>query len=285
MTNSSALQSRNTSVRGSGHVNGTRGRTNGLVNGNGRTNGLGNGVGRTNGLVNGVGRTNGLTNGLTNGVRPPNGQPARPLFRSVTRRDLRAGYGIFGGSVAVMLLLSFLLGTQVPPAPPYVFAVDGNFTEWRYVPLNAGPVDSGPAQANLLAYAVHAEGSQLFAYAKTRGPLFAGPTVSSVYVLVHDPARPGYDAPETDAEFVAEIWGWNGALQGTLLRQWNGAADRDNASALQPVGPFPAIAVGHEIRLALDPNLLGFPPALQAGGAAPTPEVLRLRPVGAPPPR
>ena len=276
MTNSSALQSRNTSVRGSGHVNGTRGRTNGLVNGNGRTNGLGNGVGRTNGLVNGVGRTNGLTNGLTNGVRPPNGQPARPLFRSVTRRDLRAAYGIFGGSVAVMLLLSLLLGTQVPPAPPYVFAVDGNFTEWRYVPLNAGPVDSGPAQANLLAYAVHAEGSQLFAYAKTRGPLFAGPTVSSVYVLVHDPARPGYDAPETDAEFVAEIWGWNGALQGTLLRQWNGAADRDNASALQPVGPFPAIAVGDEIELALDRNLIGFDPALQAVVAAHASEVLGL---------
>ena len=276
MTNSSALQSRNTSVRGSGHVNGTRGRTNGLVNGNGRTNGLGNGVGRTNGLVNGVGRTNGLTNGLTNGVRPPNGQPARPLFRSVTRRDLRAAYGIFGGSVAVMLLLSLLLGTQVPPAPPYVFAVDGNFTEWRYVPLNAGPVDSGPAQANLLAYAVHAEGSQLFAYAKTRGPLFAGPTVSSVYVLVHDPTRPGYDAPETDAEFVAEIWGWNGALQGTLLRQWNGAADRDNASALQPVGPFPAIAVGDEIELALDRNLIGFDPALQAVVAAHASEVLGL---------
>src|SRR5256712_176555 len=131
-----------------------------------------------------------------------------------------------------MLLLSFLLGTQVPPAPRYVFAVDGNFTEWRYVPLNSGSADSGPAQANLLAYAVHPEGSQLFAYAKTRGPLFAGPSVSSVYVLIHDPTRPGYDAPETDAQFVAEIWGWNGTLQGTLLRQWNGAADQNTTQTV-----------------------------------------------------
>src|SRR2546426_3948943 len=145
MTNSSALQSRNTSVRGSGHVNGTRGRTNGLVNENGRTNGLGNGVGRTNGLVNGVGRTNGLTNGLTNGVRPPNGQPARPLFRSVTRRDLRAAYGIFGGAVAIMLLLSFLLGTPIPPPPPHVFAGDGHFTEGRGRPRPSRPPRAGPS--------------------------------------------------------------------------------------------------------------------------------------------
>src|SRR3989442_15429292 len=118
MTNSSALQSRNTPVRGSGHVNGTRGRTNGLANGNGRTNGL----------VNGVGRTNGLTNGLTNGVRPPNGQSARPLFRSVTRRDLRAAYGIFGGAAAGLLLLPFLLWSQRPPAPPSLFLGDRHFT-------------------------------------------------------------------------------------------------------------------------------------------------------------
>src|SRR5256712_7821412 len=175
-----------------------------------------------------------------------------------------------------MPLLSFLLGTQVPPAPPYVFAVDGNFTEGRYVPVNGGTADSGAAQANVRAYAVHGEGSQLFAYAKTRGPLFAAPTVSSVYVLVHDPAGPGYDAPETDAEFVAESGGWNGPLQGPLLRQWNGAADRDNASALQPVGPFPAIAVGDEIELALDRNLIGFDPALQAVVAAHASEVLGL---------
>src|SRR3989442_15328047 len=134
MTNSSALQSRNTPVRGSGHVNGTRGRTNGLANGNGRTNGL----------VNGVGRTNGLTNGLTNGVRPPNGQPARPLFRSVTRRDLRAAYGIFGGSAAIMPLLSVLFGAPGPPAPPYVFAVDGNVTGWGGGAPHPPPRGLGP---------------------------------------------------------------------------------------------------------------------------------------------
>src|SRR3989442_9220086 len=93
---------------------------------------------------------------------------------------------------------------------------------------------------------------------------------------VHDPTRSGYNAPETDAQFVAEIWRWNGALQGTLLRQWNGAADRDNASALQAVGAFPAIAVGDEIELALDRNVIGFDPSLQAVVAAHASEVLGL---------
>src|SRR5712691_2037053 len=95
LTSRQAVGSGNGPIRGSGHVNGTRGRTNGLVNGIGRTNGLVNGVGRTNGLVNGIGRTN----GLTNGVRPPDARSARLLFRSVTRRDFRAAYGIIGGFV------------------------------------------------------------------------------------------------------------------------------------------------------------------------------------------
>lgn len=270
ISSSSALGSGNGPVRGSGHVNGTQGRTNGLVNGIGRTNGLVNGVGRTNGLVNGIGRTN----GLTNGGRPRDARSARPLFRSVTQRDFRAAYGIIGGSVAIMLIFSFLLGTQVPAPPPFAFAVDGNFGEWRHMPLNSDPAGAGPPQTDLLAYAVHAEAGQLFVYGKTRGPLFEGPTMSSVFVLIHDPNRTGYNAPEIDAEFVAEIWGWNGTLQGSLLRQWNGAADQDNASALQPIGSFPAIAVGDEFELALDRNEIGFDPALLAVVAARASDIL-----------
>ena len=270
MSSSPARGSEKGPGRGGGHVNGTLGRTNGLVNGIGRTNGLANGVGRTNGLVNGLGRTN----GLTNGGRPRDARSARPLFRSVTRRDFRAAYGIIGGSVAIMLIFSFLAGTQVPAPPPYVFAVDGNFGEWQHVPLNSDPAGTGPPQTDLLSYAVHAEAGQLFVYGKTRGPLFQGPATSSVFVLIHDPNRTGYNAPEIDAEFVAEIWGWNGTMQGSLLRQWNGAADRDNASALQPIGSFPAIAVGDEVELVLDRNEIGFDPALQVVLAARASDVL-----------
>src|SRR5712691_1372827 len=270
LTSRQAVGSGNGPIRGSGHVNGTRGRTNGLANGIGRTNGLVNGVGRTNGL------TNGLSNGIgrTNGVRCADSRSARRLFRSVSRRDVRAAYGIFGGSVAIMLIFAFFLGTQAPPAPPYVFAVDGNFTEWRHVPINSDPANSGPPQGDLLAYAVHAEGKQLFVYGKTRGPLFEGPTASSVYVLIHDSNRSGYNAPEIDAAFVAEVWGWNSTLQGTVLRQWNGATDRDNASALQPVGSFPAIAVGDEFELALDRDVIGFDPSLREVVAARASDIL-----------
>ena len=268
-TSLSALGSGNGPARG-GVVNGSRGRTNGLAKGIGRTNGLANGVGRTNGLVNGIGRTN----GLVNGVRPPDGRSARTRFRSVTRRDIRAAYAIFGTSVAIMLILSFLLGTPAPTRPAFVFAVDGNFAEWQHVPINVDPPNSGPGQGDLLAYAVHAEASQLFVYGKTRSPLFEGAAVSSVYVLIHDPNKTGYLAPELDAEYVAEIWGWNSTLQGTLLRGWNGAADRDNASELQPTGGFAAASVGNQFEMALDRNEIGWDPSIQVAVAARAADVL-----------
>src|SRR3989454_3721779 len=63
-------------------------------------------------------------------------------------------------------------------------------------------------------------------------------------------------------------------MQGSLLRQWNGAADRDNASALQPIGSFPAIAVRDEVELVLDRNEIGFDPALQVVLAARASDVL-----------
>src|SRR5437867_11094215 len=108
MSSSPARGSEKGPGRGGGHVNGTLGRTNGLVNGIGRTNGLANGVGRTNGLVNGLGRAN----GLPNGGRPRDPRPARPLLRSVTRPDFRAAYGTIRGSLAITLVFSDLLAPQ-----------------------------------------------------------------------------------------------------------------------------------------------------------------------------
>jgi len=218
--------------RTNGLVNGTRGRTNGLVNGTReRTNGLVNGTsGSTNGLVNG---TRGRTNGFVNGSGFVNGLPLkRNPFGIVTHRDLRRGAALVALGIVAILLLGVLLGTT--PVEPSRFGIDGDFTEWTAVPRYSDPADVSP-EVDLAGFAVHREGDHLFVYGTVRGTLFAGPNASMVYVLLNggDPRSPGYAAtPDFGANIVAELYGWDGALQGTILRAWPDAVDRDNATAL-----------------------------------------------------
>src|SRR5207245_1531176 len=58
------------------------------------------------------------------------------------------------------------------------------------------------------------------------------------------------------------------------LRGWNGAADRDNASELQPTGGFAAASVGNQFEMALDRNEIGWDPSIQVAVAARAADVL-----------
>ena len=252
-----------------GHVNGIRGATNGLVNGTrGRTNGLVNGTrGRTNGLVNGTrGRTNGLVNGrgAVNGSGFVNGLSLRRNpFGIVTHRDLRRSGALLASSIVAIVVLGYFL--SVPPEERIAFGADGDFAEWDAVPKHADDRDA-PAVGDLVATAVHEMGDRVFLYARMGDDLFAGPDGSSVYVLVSVDGRDGYGAaPGFSAAFVAEAYGWDGALQGTVLREWpEGSADADNASALVSHGAFPAAANAREIEIALDMLALGVEPSAGA---------------------
>lgn len=251
-----------------GRVNGTRGATNGLVNGTrGRTNGLVNGThGRTNGLVNGTrGRTNGLVNGTgaVNGSGFVNGLPLRRNpFGIVTHRDLRRSASLLAVSVVAIVVLGYIL--TVPPGPGSRFSVDGDFEEWAGIPEHGDDLDSA-ASGNLTATKVQEDGGRVFLYAETADLLFAGPEASSVYVLVSVDGLDGYGvAPGFPAVFVAEAYGWDDALRGTVLREWTGGStDPDNATALVSRGAFPAAAAGREIEVALDPVDLGLDASAQ----------------------
>lgn len=248
-----ALESLPLRVSDGGHVNGTHGRTNGLADGpKGRTNGLTNGLGRTNGLTNGLrGRTNGLTNGLpgrtanagyVNGLRLRRNQSG-----VVYPSDLRRSGVILAASIVFMLAAAYFLGTSVPVPSPY--QVDGQFSEWANVPQYSDPNDAMPADADLVAFAVHFDAGDLLAYAKARGPLFANDEPSILFLLIDDPHVAGYQVTGMDADFIVEAWGWNGTLQGTRFWEWSGGSDRDNASALDSVGGVTAASVGSELEL------------------------------------
>ena len=199
--------------------------------------------GRVNGLVNGRGRINGT--GYVNGL-PIRRNP----FGLVTTRDLRRSAVFLAASLAIILVLGAFLGTPVPESSP--FGVDGDFSEWRSVVLYSDAEDTQPGHADLVEYAVYPMEDRIYVYGRTREPLFAGPDASSVFVIVDqgDPAMPVYATPVLAANFLAELYGWDGRLVDAVLRAGTGA-DPDNATALQTRGSIPAAAVGYEFELEL----------------------------------
>jgi len=253
-----------------------RGFTNGSIPKPGRSAGLPGGLdpgaaGRTNGLVNGkdalrapdlnVGRARGMVNShsRTNGLAPRSGYLNKlPLRRNafgiVTHSDLRRSAVLLAASLAVMLLLGYFLGTPVPV--PSAFGVDGDFSEWSGVPLYDDPADVAPGAIDLLSYGIHGTLDQVFVYGKTRAPLFLSAEATNVYLVIDSSTDLGYQAPGIEADFLAEMWGWDGVVADTMLREWTGGSDRDNATSFRPVGGFPAVVVGNEFELAIREDAL-----------------------------
>jgi len=243
LTNGIPPQHRGGAALPFGTGGGTRGRTNGLINGGLVNGGLVNGARRRGGFVNGAGYTNGL-------------RFRRNAFGFVTQSDLRRSGALIAVSFTLMLLLAYFLGAPVPPSGPR-FAVDGVFTEWTNVTVYSDPQDTSLAEADLIAYGIHAADGQVFVYGQTRGPLFPGTTPSSVYLIVDHPDTSGYEGPGLEADFVAELYGWNGSVTGTVLREWTGATDRHNATPFLNLRWFPAVSVGQEFEFVLDESEFG----------------------------
>lgn len=215
----------------------------------GKVNGLRRDRGRVNGLVNGGGIVNG--SGLVNGSGFVNGLSLRENpFGIVTHRELRRGAVLILASLFVLVVVGFLLSEPVPGRP---FAADGDFGEWTGIPRYPDDLDPQlPGHADLRAYALHATEDWIFVYGRTEAALFPGTTPSSVFVLV-DWTDSGYAAaPGFRADAIAELYGWDGVLQGTVTRLWTGGGDPDNATALRRAGTFPAATEGTEFEFALE---------------------------------
>jgi len=262
--------------RVNGLVNGMGGRVNGLVNGLGRVNGLVNGLGRVNGLVNGMGggRVNGLaavpvrrglTNGLVNGDGFVNGRRGTVAERLASRTAwVRPTAGV-AMTVAFMVLLPLLfayLGQQV--SPPGI-TVDGGFSDWsgtRSFADAATDVAFGPA--DITSYRVHRVGETLSAYVQTAGALFdGGPPdgVDSVYLFVDADgvAATGYALRGVGADFVVQVWGWDGRIQGTSLSEWTGTTSADDFNGFNALGAAVAARAGNVLEFqALVPGLGNF---------------------------
>ncbi len=209
--------------------------------------------GRVNGLVNGRG-------GRINGTGYVNGLPLRRNpFGLVTSRDLRRSAVFLAASLGVIVTLGAFLGAPIPSRSP--FAIDGDFSEWTSVVQYPDGQDTSPPHADLVSYAVHPTADRWFVYGRTRAPLFSGPDASSIFVVVDqdDPGAPAYATPLLGANFLAELYGWDGQLKGAILREATGA-DPDNATALQNLGAISAAVGGSEFELELSGAYIDLAP-------------------------
>ncbi len=249
--------SRNKADRTSGLTNGL-GRTNGLTNGLGRTNGLTNGLGRTNGLTNGLGRTNGLTNGLgrtnglTNGLGRTNGL-TNGLSGSSGRLPHRLNdRAISPSRTSLVLILVFLLivptiflSLSKNDSAYSGFRIDGDFSDWddsdRYQDFNNYPT----AALDIMEYSAATNSAgNLFLYANAGANWMSSPDVDSLVVFIDADNNPGtgYAVRGMGAEYVTEVYGWEGAIRGRQMGVFSGS-DRDNWGSWNWRGLFAAVSL------------------------------------------
>ncbi len=199
--------------------------TNGL---GGRTNGLTNGLGgRTNGLTNGLGRTNGLTNGLGSGG---------PVMRS--RRMDDSAISPFRISliivVAFIILVpsSFLLVSQNEAAYSGI-RVDGDFSDWDDSTMYPDSEQHAVASLDIVTCSIGTnDAGSLFLYAAARDNWMSANNADGLMAFIDSDGNPatGYAVRGFGADYLVDVYGWNGAIQGKRLGVFSGQ-DQLNWSA------------------------------------------------------
>jgi len=264
----SGLQSRGlvparlTEGRTNGRVNG---RTNGRVNGftNGRVNGLTNGT--RNGLDLGLGRTNGLsgrgrTNGLVNGDGFTNGRRGRYGLPSVPSQPHWARSVVGIAAVVALMILAPILASLMSPSPALAetIRIDHDFGDWlKYSAYNnsAARFSSNP-DVNLVQAKVAAGEYDLFVYARVQGSLFRGFQVDETDTLFvfldEDGSRAtGYPVGDLGADLLAEVTGWDGAIQHVARYAFNrtGVATSNDWNRFRGSGSLSADFSGQELEM------------------------------------
>ena len=220
-----------------GRTNGLGGRTNGMANGmggrtnglGGRTNGMTNGMGgRTNGLTNGLGRTNGLTNGLGSGG---------PVMRS--RRMDDSAISPFRISLIIvvafiiMVPASFLLVSQNEAAYSGIRA-DGDFSDWDDSTMYPDSEQHAVASLDIVTCSVGTnDAGSLFLYAAARDNWMSATNYADgLMAFIDSDGNPatGYTVQGLGADYLVDVYGWNGAIQGKRLGIFSGQ-DQLNWSA------------------------------------------------------
>ena len=199
-----------------------------------RNRNAGNGVGLVNGLgfMNGRGKSNvshvnGFSNGFKNGIINGSGLVNGSGNLGTPRRGRGPPIVRFIVSIVIILAviyapLASLFFFQLTPA----FAVDGNFEEWASETPYYN-VRSAIPSINVTMVKFHATDKGLYFFVETEKNMFENS--SGVYIFIDSDmnSRTGYYVSGIGADFMAEVYGWNGSIVGKTLYFFNSTDNHD----------------------------------------------------------
>jgi hypothetical protein len=242
---------------------GKRGMTNGLTNGfrkadTGLTNGLTNGI--TNGLVNGLKALKmGMTNGLTNGNGITNGLGARRGVKEKKKGKLKI---LIIPIIIILLVISpYLLVGFTKESKGIV--IDGNFGDWDglLITSDAQEATAFNPNVNIIDYRVDSRLMELSFYLKVEGDILAGEPdgeryADTAYIFIDSDqsSDSGYYLKGIGADFMAEIYGWNGELIGQNLYRYT--SSEQDWNLWMASGSIAAAVSGSEMETQLSYNTL-----------------------------
>ncbi len=202
------------------------------------------------GLSNGFGNINGFKNGIINGTGIVNG----------TSTGWSGPKGTNPWKATVAILLVFLI--IAAPLVGFIFfekhnvyAVDGNFEEWKEnIPYYGLRSSDTSIDIHMVKY--HLSPAGIYFYINVDKHIFANASGIYLFLDTDNSSKTGYYVDGLGADYMVELYGWNNTLAGKELYKFNGTNQLDFAN-------FTAM---HRIKAIFkDGNIEGFIPIQTKG--------------------
>jgi len=201
--------------------------------------------GLINGLVEGVGRENFLKDTLVSGDLLSGGGGRLP-HRGMPPSWFKKGLGTV---VIMIFLLTIPIMLNILYVPVEVdIEIDGDFEDWHavrafYDPENFEVDDS----VDIREYKIYRSGGYLYLYMQANGTLFeTDEGVHSVRFFV-DIEGFGYEIGGIQADYLLEVYGWDGNVEGTSLHRFNESRRSDDWNGFNRDSGGQAEAIGKEL--------------------------------------
>ena len=166
------------------------------------------------------------------------------LFEEERRLKPRGGGSDwFKKGIGVVVIMFFLLFLPVMLNILYVpveerISIDGDFDDWRAVRAYFDPPAPHDIESiDIREYKLVESDGFLYMYLQTLGDLFmTGERVSSIRFFIDIDTEEGYSIGGLRAEYMLEIYGWEGELKGTSFHNFNRSRDMNDWNGYQQTG-------------------------------------------------
>ena len=171
------------------------------------------------GMINGF--KNGIINGtgLINGVKPPKhmGAPKGGPWK------------LFISLLLVLIIVTAPFMVTFLFEKHYVYRVDGNFQEWSVgIPYYGLESEDKSININLVKYHISPGGIYFYINASKR--VFSNASGVYIFLDTDNNSHTGYYVHGIGADYLIELYGWNGTIVGKALYRFEGTNPKDFAN-------------------------------------------------------